>query len=689
MRPTRRALLCIAAAMLAVLLLPLGARAFYDNGSDGVPGALLVSADYGRLEQGDDTTRFATISADGRYVAFETFARNFFADDDPDPPGQYRAGGIFRFDLQTRALTKVADGNLFQEGSNAFLRRGAFNPSISADGRYIAFATAQQLVAADTNDNVDVYRRDMAAAIPAGGVCTGSTPPPCPFELVSARDGGAAPATYEAPGVPTQGGNPGASASRGVAISADGQRVAFRTEAASDLPGQPATEAPGGQIFVRDLSSQSTTLVTATREASTDQMTGQAAGGAIGAAISADGTTVAWTGNNAAAQTRFLGGENTDPTFYYYLWRRAPFGATQPTRRISGLSDPDDPTCRQLEEENPGMTTTFDSTSTGPCYGPLANRESITDITGQLPALSGDGNTVAFLTGAGPRAVLATGLSLDLYVTRMDGGLSRKQATTELTRDPANADATLSAPITSVAISSDGGCIAVTTSRTQYSLPVLQLVGPPRAVPGPHDLYLVDLEQHTIERATHSTVGEDIDGEVLDGLSLSADASRIAFTSFAGNLFFGDANQRADAFVVTREPEPVPDGSAGAGGGGESSIETFGRRHVSARLRTMRNGMAVLSVSVPAAGRIDAVARGSVGDRDHPSRIAEGKAKATSRGSVSLTMHPSQALLADLRAGKRVTARATIGYLPAAGGRKLRTSLKLAFFSKSSQLRHK
>lgn len=689
MKIARRFFLGWLGAVLALGLLPFDAGAFYDNGFDAVPGAFLISADYSRLEQGDDTTRYATISSDGRYVAIETFSRNFFADDDPDPPGLYRGGGIFRFDLQTRALTKVADGNLFQEGSNAFLRRGAFNPSISADGRYIAFATAQQLVATDANDSIDVYRRDMAVAIPEGGVCTGSTPPPCPFALVSARDGSAAPAAYEAPGVPTQGGNPGASASRGVAISADGQRIAFRTEAASDLPGQPATETPAGQIFVRDLSSQSTTLVTATREASTNQMTGQPAGGSIGAAISANGTTVAWTGNNAAAQTRFLGGENTDPSFYYYLWRRAPFGAAQPTRRISGLSDPDDLTCRQLEEENPGMTTTFDSTSTGPCFGPLAGRESITDITGQLPALSADGNTVAFLTGAGPRAVLATGLGLDLYVTRMDGGLSRKQATTELTRDTASGDAALGAPLTSVAISSDGCCIAVTTSRTQYSLPVLQLAGQPRAVPGPHDLYLIDLEQHTIERATHSTTGEDADGEVLDGLSLSADASRIAFSSFAGNLFFGDANQRADAFVVTREPEPAPDGTAGAGGGGESSIETFGRRRISARLRTMRNGIAVLSVSVPAAGRIDAVARGSIGDRDHPIRIAAGKAKAAGKGSVSLTMRPSQGLLADLRAGKRVTAKATIGYAPATGGKKLRASLKLAFFSKSSQLRHK
>ena len=121
-------MLAWAALALAALAAPTASQGFYGNGFDGVPGAFLVSADYGRLEQGDDATLYAAISADGRYVAMETFARNFFADDDPDPPGQYRAGGIFRFDLQTRALQKVADGNLFQEGTNAFMRRGASAP---------------------------------------------------------------------------------------------------------------------------------------------------------------------------------------------------------------------------------------------------------------------------------------------------------------------------------------------------------------------------------------------------------------------------------------------------------------------------------------------------------------------------------------------------------------------------------
>jgi hypothetical protein len=298
--------LALAGILALALLAPASASAFYGY------GAQIVSADFARGEQGDDATTFAAISADGRYVAIQTRARNFFADDDPDPPGRYRAGGVFRFDLATQTLAKVADGDLFDEATNQFLRRGASNPSISADGRYVAFATAEPLVAADLNDHVDVYVRDMNVAIGQPGA----------YDLVSARDGGDVPAAYGTPAVPTPGSEPGSDVSRGVAISADGRRVAFRTDAPTDLPASGAVDVPAGQVFVRDRVADTTTLVTAKRDPESGAMTSAPAGGAAGAALSADGTTVAWTGGNAGDQTRFLGGENPEPSFPYYLWRR-------------------------------------------------------------------------------------------------------------------------------------------------------------------------------------------------------------------------------------------------------------------------------------------------------------------------------------------------------------------------------
>jgi hypothetical protein len=624
------------------------AHAFYGN------GAQIVSADFGRLEQADDASTFAAISGDGRYVAIQTRARNFFADDDPDPPGQYRAGGIFRFDLATRALAKVADGDLFAEAGNAFLRRGASNPSISADGRYVAFATAEPLVAADANDNVDVYVRDMA--LPDSDAAA--------FDLVSARDGGGQPAGYGPPAFPFPGSNPGSDVSRGVAISADGQRVVFRTDAPSDLPAAAAADVPAGQLLLRDRVADTTTLVTRAAAG------GGPAGGAIGGALSADGSTVAWTGSNAAAQTRFLDGENEEASFLYYLWRRVADGPAAATRRITGLADPDDPACP------PDATTTFDQVSTGPCFGPLTDQEANrSGISGQLPALSGDGRRVAFLTGSGPRPLAFTSPGLDLFVTDMTTGVSRKQATAELTRDTVGEDAATSPPISSIALSRDGRYIALTTVRTRFALAALTLLGSPRAVPGPRELYVADLDQRTLDRVTRSTAGGDIDADVLNGVSLSADGGRVAFVSFAANLFFGDANQRADAFVATRTPAPLPqpptsgpedDGPAGTI---VEDRERSGPR-IAVRARPRRDGSLLVSVTVPAAGGVKAVARARAGRPRRQRVLATGSARARKRGRVRIVLRPVRRYRAELRRRGAIPARVAVTFVASRGGRR-------------------
>ncbi|HEX7058936.1 MAG TPA: hypothetical protein VF176_03720 [Solirubrobacterales bacterium] len=669
---------CLAIAIV-LLSLPAPAGAFYGNAADDVPGAQLISADYARLEQGDDTTAFAAISADGRYVAIQTRARNFFADDDPDPPGKYRGGGLFRFDMETRALEKVADGDLFDEGDNSFLRRGASNPSISASGRYIAFATAESLIAADTNDNVDVYVRDMAIPVSSPGA----------FDLVSARDGGDVPASYGPPAFPFPGSNPGADVSRGVAISADGQKVAFQTTAPSDLPAGPTSDVPSGQVFLRDRAANTTTLVTAERDSGSGEMLDEPAGGAFGAALSADGTTVAWTGANAAAQTRFLGGENPDPSFYYYLWRRMADGPSTQTRRITGLTDPDDPTCP------PGATTDFDQFSTGPCYGPLTDQESNrASIADQLPTLSGDGYRVAFLTGSGPRPQAFTGPGLDLYVTDMHFGLSRKDATVELTRDAVGSDPATSPALNSIAISPDGRYLAMTTARTKFTHPALQLVGDPRAVPGPRELYVADLQGRTIERVTHSISGGDVNGDVLNGITISSGGARVAFTSTAGNLFFGDANQRVDAFVATRRPDPEagPPEEGPNDGGPDATIEVEGDApQIGVRAKSEAGGKIVLTVSVPAAGGVKAVARARAGRPRKLRTLATATARAEGvvRSDVRLVLRPVVRYRGELRGRGEIRGHVVVSYVASRGARRASASLRVVFRQKSRSGRHR
>ena len=395
---------------------------------------------------------------------------------------------------------------------------------------------------ADTNTKVDVYVRDMETPI---GV-------PAAYELISARDGGDIPASY---GFPT---NPlGVEITPGSAISADGSKVVFRTRAASDLPTPAAPPAPPvsvplGQLFVRDRAAKTTTLITKNMD------DGSPAGG-VGAAdvagISSDGSTVVWAGTNAVAQTPFLIGEQVMDL--YYLWRRIADGPSAPTRRITGIVDLDDPACppgSEIRGEDPNAL--------GPCYGPLAYPEGIPTAglpTGKLPALSADGTRVAFLVSPYPRPTNLSGNQLDVYVTDMRAGVSRKAGTTELTQETLQEGG---ATVQVVSISGDGRRIAFVTERTIFALPSPRLVSPPPVRSSRfEDLYVIDLATMEIERAAVAYNGSPIDGRVIGdtgSVALSHDGSRIAFLSQASNLFFGDANTAVDAFALS-EVDPNAD----------------------------------------------------------------------------------------------------------------------------------
>ncbi len=663
-----RVLLGAMAVLVAGTSLTASAPAYY-----GV-GAQIVSAHFGRLEQADDASQFAAVSGDGRYVVFQTRARNLFADGDPDPPGKARLGGLFRFDLASGAIELVAHGNETPEDDpETVLIRGAQNPSVSADGRFVAFSSARQLTPSDTNANVDIYVRDMAVPVNATGA----------FDLVSARDGGDQPAAYDGgdPGAPIQ---PGAELSRGAAMSADGQSVVFRTIAPSDLPAAAGTTTPAFQVFHRDRTANRTTLVTRVTA------TGEPAGGALGeAGVSGDGTTVVWTGQNARTQTRFLPGEPGDNTLFHYLWRRVADGPGTETRRITGVADPDDPACP------PGGGVSSDPTTLGPCFGPLTNPEHLgADISSQLPAISGDGRRVAFLTGSGPRPNNATGVGLDLYVTDMTPGASRKGSTAELTRDIPE-DLAASGPIDSVAMSADGRFLALTTVRTRFVLTTLRFTRAPRLFPTARELYVVDLAERTIERGIVGMDGSDIDGPVQPVPTISRDGGRIAFVSAAGNLFLGDANQRADAFAITRQPEPLPGpppGGTGQGGGTDSGEEQLGGDRalgLPVRARSLRRGVVELRVTTPAAGTVTAFARARVRVRARrPMRTLARATRFTPRaGRVLLRLKLVRRYRGELRRRGRIVARGRVTFSPSRGGPRRRARPRVVFRQGSRNVR--
>jgi Tol biopolymer transport system component len=85
-------------------------------------------------------------------VAFESEATNLVADDTND----YR--DIFVYDRQTDSIERVSVAGSGTQGNGE-----SYRPSISADGRYVAFdSLATNLVAGDTNGVRDIF----AAPVP-------------------------------------------------------------------------------------------------------------------------------------------------------------------------------------------------------------------------------------------------------------------------------------------------------------------------------------------------------------------------------------------------------------------------------------------------------------------------------------------------------------------------------------------
>jgi Tol biopolymer transport system component len=112
-------------------------------------------------ELGNDNSYQAAVSADGRYVAFESWSSNLVPDD-----SNGRAD-VFVRDRALGTTERVSLGDDDTQAVSAPSRAGfsgSVDPSISADGRLVAFLSwAPNLVAGDTNGLSDIFVRDRVA----------------------------------------------------------------------------------------------------------------------------------------------------------------------------------------------------------------------------------------------------------------------------------------------------------------------------------------------------------------------------------------------------------------------------------------------------------------------------------------------------------------------------------------------
>ncbi len=162
---------------------------------------------------GNGSSYRASVSANGRFVAFVSNAKNLLS-----TPVSEHASQIFLKDMETGDVLHVSTTK-----TGVVSDKNTFTPAISADGRFVAFGSnATNLASGILSDQINhIYRKDRQSG---------------ELEIVTRVVGQAAAewASFEP------------------AISADGSKIAFASFATNLVPGLP--NAPDHQrVFVRDM----------------------------------------------------------------------------------------------------------------------------------------------------------------------------------------------------------------------------------------------------------------------------------------------------------------------------------------------------------------------------------------------------------------------------------------------------
>ncbi len=195
--------------------------------------------------QGNGSSGDPAISADGRYVAFRSWASNLVSSDTND------TWDIFVHDRQTGEISPISMASDGSQGDSL-----SYSPSISADGRYVAFVSeATNLVSGDTNNAPDIFVHDRQ---------TGET-----SRVSVASDG-----------------SQGNAGSYRPSVSGNGNYVTFDSEATNLVPGDTNN---GSDIFVHDRQTGETSRVSVASDGSQEED-----GWAYDPSISADGRYVAF-----------------------------------------------------------------------------------------------------------------------------------------------------------------------------------------------------------------------------------------------------------------------------------------------------------------------------------------------------------------------------------------------------------
>ncbi len=391
--------------------------------------------------QGNGSSFSPSLSADGRYIAFSSNANNLVLND------TNRSGDVFVRDLLTKRTTLVSVNS---QGVQCDL--GGGNPSISADGRYIAFVSfATNLVVGDTNGTDDIFVRDLNNN-KTTRVSISST------------------------------GIQGNSQSYWPSISANGRYVVF-VSGANNLVLNDTNNST--DIFVRDRLTNLTTRI------SVDSEGNQGNSYNISPSISGDGRFVAFT----SGATNLVPNDTNLRSDIFVHDR-----ATHQTTRVS-----------------------------------VSNSNVQGNGFSFRPSISADGKFVIFLSTANNLVTNDNNLSTDVFV--------HDRTTKQTTRVSLNSSGVEGNNNSGgYSISADGRFIAFNSIATNLIA---------NDSNGFSDIFVRDRTDNKTTRVSiSSTNSEGNSGSLFN--SLSADGRFVAFDSNASNLVGGDTNIANDIFVHDR-----------------------------------------------------------------------------------------------------------------------------------------
>lgn len=429
-RPRKAIGLMLAALVLAAGIC--GAVAGAKGGEE--PTTTLVSAT--NAGRGADLGSVdPALSGNGRFVAFSSPAKNL----SPASKGGKRQ--IFVKDVQTGevVLASRADG-----AGGAAANGDSLFPSISADGRYVAFVSGAENLSAEDTAFFDVFVRDLVA-----GTTT----------FVSRASGATGAAGDGESSLP--------------AISADGRHVAFDSYANNLVADDAKTTQT--DVFVRDLDSNVTELISR-------------ASGPAGAAstdisfepsISGNGQRVAFT-----SRGQLVADDVDESSFPQDVFvRDRPSATTILVSRKSGATGAPS----EVESDEPaisayGTSVAFASSAklTGEKYfDPRVFVRDLTTETVQLvsvgdegkagdakrrPAISADGRFVAFQTRGDKVSPVDADGRVDVFVRDMD-----RRLTVTVSRASGRLGVPADGPSADPAISADGALVAFDSHATNLS----------------------------------------------------------------------------------------------------------------------------------------------------------------------------------------------------------------------------